>query len=78
MKREETKAMLNRILSNMNVGTMIDVKELDEISAEIMNEKPEDSDWRWKHISILSMIYLYGKEEGIRVERAKKKATNCN
>lgn len=78
MRKEETKKTLQRILSNMEGGTMGNVNELNEVATEIMNEEQPDSDLMWKHISILSMIYLYGKEEGIRSEREKKKATNCN
>lgn len=69
---------MTRILENMNVGEMAEAKILDEVATEVMDERQNDSDWMWKHVSILSMIYLYGKEEGIRSERAKKKATNCN
>lgn len=74
----EVNEVLQRILKNMYANTMIEAQELGKLSAKIIKEEQNNSDWRWNYISILAMIYLYGKEEGIRSERAKKKAANCN
>lgn len=73
----EMLAKMKRLMNHLMLGND-DAKDFYRIAAMITDLEHGDADPIFNEIVIVNALYQMGIEEGKRMEREKKKATNCN
>ena len=71
---ESLKEISTRILDYMHTGHMYQVMDMEEELKSLIDFS--DCDWKWNYNKLITGIFLYGYEEGIRAEREKRRACN--
>lgn len=73
MNTESIEEQITRNLEQMYTDEMQYCKALKEAADNIIANRYNDGDWIWRIMTLFTVIYKVGKENGIREERAKKK-----
>lgn len=73
----ELVSKLSHIVGNIYCSTIEETREIYQAAATLISKEHKDSDPIWNEILILTALYSLGREEGIRQERARRKAAKA-